>query len=157
MCIRDRGKAADLGYDVLDGDAWLDREVDILLPCALENQLSADTVGRISRRVKVISEGANGPTTPEADAVLQENGVFVIPDFLANAGGVTCSYFEQVQSNMNYFWEEGDVLSRLDVRMTSAFHDVYDVAQRRKVPMRDAAYMVAIGKVAKACRDRGWI
>jgi glutamate dehydrogenase (NAD(P)+) len=89
--------------------------------------------------------------------VLQERGVFVIPDFLANAGGVTCSYFEQVQSNMNYFWEEGDVLSRLDVRMTSAFHEVAEVARRRKAPMRDAAYMVAIGKVAAACRDRGWI
>jgi glutamate dehydrogenase (NAD(P)+) len=153
----DRTKAADLGYEVLDGDAWLDRDVDILLPCALENQLSADTAGRISPRVRVVAEGANGPTTPEADAVLQEKGVFVIPDFLANAGGVTCSYFEQVQSNMNYFWEEGDVLSRLDVRMTAAFHDVHDVARRRGVPMRDAAYMVAIGKVAKACRDRGWI
>jgi glutamate dehydrogenase len=114
-------------------------------------------VGRISSRVKVVAEGANGPTTPEADAVLQENGVFVIPDFLANAGGVTCSYFEQVQSNMNYFWEEGDVLSRLDIKMTAAFHEVNDVANRRKVPMRDAAYMVAIGKVAKACLDRGWI
>jgi len=153
----DRTKAADLGYEVLDGDAWLDRDVDILLPCALENQLSGDTVERLSKRVKIIAEGANGPTTPEADAVLQERGVFVIPDFLANAGGVTCSYFEQVQCNMNYFWTRDEVLSKLDVKMTSAFHDVSDVAHRLEVPMRDAAYMVAIGRVAAACRDRGWV
>ncbi|MCP4571569.1 MAG: Glu/Leu/Phe/Val dehydrogenase [bacterium] len=153
----DKVRAAELGYEILDGDAWLDREVDILLPCALENQLTAESVQRISQQVKVVAEGANGPTTPEADAVLQERDIFVIPDFLANAGGVTCSYFEQVQSNQNFFWEEGDVLSRLDLKMTAAFHDVHDVAQRRRVPMRDAAYMVAIGKVAAACRDRGWV
>ena len=153
----DRTRAADLGYEVLPGEAWLDRDVDILLPCALENQLTGESAAQLSPQVKVVAEGANGPTTPEADVVLQERGIFVVPDFLANAGGVTCSYFEQVQSNMNYFWEEGDVLSRLDVRMTAAFHEVHDVAVRRKVPMRDAAYMVAIGKVAAACRDRGWI
>ena len=153
----DRTKAADLGYDVLDGDAWLDREVDILLPCALENQLTGETVQRLSKRVKIVAEGANGPTTPEADVVLQERGVFVIPDFLANAGGVTCSYFEQVQCNINYYWTRDEVLSKLDVKMTSAFHDVSDVAHRLEVPMRDAAYMVAIGRVAAACRDRGWV
>ena len=153
----DRTKAADLGYEVLDGDAWLDREVDILLPCALENQLTGETVQRLSKRVKIVAEGANGPTTPEADAVLQERGVFVIPDFLANAGGVTCSYFEQVQCNINYYWTRDEVLSKLDVKMTSAFHDVSDVAHRLEVPMRDAAYMVAIGRVAAACRDRGWV
>jgi glutamate dehydrogenase (NAD(P)+) len=153
----DKDKAADLGYEVLDGDAWLDRDVDILLPCALENQLTGETAARISPRVKLIAEGANGPTTPEADAVLRERGIFVIPDFLANAGGVTCSYFEQVQSNMNYYWEQGEVLSKLDVKMTAAYHDVSEVARRQGVPMRDAAYMVAIGRVAAACRDRGWV
>jgi glutamate dehydrogenase (NAD(P)+) len=153
----DREKAAELGYDVLDGEAWLDRDVDILIPAALENQLTGETVTRLSSRVKIVAEGANGPTTPEADKVLQERGVFVIPDFLANAGGVTCSYFEQVQSNNNYFWEQGDVLSRLDIKMTSAYQDVSDVARRRQVSMRDAAYMVAIGRVAAACRDRGWV
>ncbi len=153
----DRAKAADLGYQVLPGDDWIDREVDILIPAALENQLSDETVGRISPQVKVVAEGANGPTTPEADAVLQARGVFVIPDFLANAGGATCSYFEEVQSNMNYYWELGEVLSKLDVKMTSAFHDVHDLASRRKLPMRDAAYMLAIGRVASACRDRGWV
>ena len=96
-------------------------------------------------------------TTPAADAVLHERGIFVIPDFLANAGGVTCSYFEQVQGNMNYYWERDEVLGKLDVKMTSAYHDVSNLARTRKVPMRDAAYMLAIGRVASACRDRGWI
>jgi glutamate dehydrogenase len=107
--------------------------------------------------VRIVAEGANGPTTPEADAALRARGVFVIPDFLANAGGVTCSYFEEVQSNMNYYWELNEVLSKLDIKMTSAFHDVHDLARRAKVPMRDAAYMLAVGRVAAACRDRGWI
>ncbi len=153
----DKVRATELGYEVLDGDAWLDRDVDILIPAALENQLTGETAKRLSSQVKVVAEGANGPTTPEADVVLQEKGVFVVPDFLANAGGVTCSYFEQVQSNSNYYWEQGEVLSKLDVKMTSAYHDVSDVAHRLKVPMRDAAYMVAIGRVAAACRDRGWV
>ena len=81
----------------------------------------------------------------------------MIPDFLANAGGVTCSYFEQVQSNMNYYWELGDVLSRLDVKMTAAFYAVFDLSKKRDVSMRDAAYMLAIDRVAMGCRDRGWI
>ena len=153
----DRTKAVDLGYEVLPGDDWLTRDVDILIPAALENQLTDETVARLSPRVKVVAEGANGPTTPQADAVLKEKGVFVIPDFLANAGGATCSYFEEVQSNMNYFWELNEVLSKLDIKMTSAFHDVHDLSRRAKVSMRDAAYMLAVGRVASACRDRGWV
>ena len=153
----DQGKAKDLGYEVLPGEKWLDREVDILIPCALENQITAENVESMSSGIKVIAEGANGPTTPEADAMLQKRGIFVIPDFLANAGGVTCSYFEEVQSNMNYYWEQGEVLSKLDVKMTSAFHDVSKLATGRKVSMRDAAYMLAIARVAAACRDRGWV
>ena len=94
---------------------------------------------------------------PEADPVLQERGIFVIPDFLANAGGVTCSYFEQVQSNMNYFWEQDEVLGKLDVKMTSAFHAVADVARKQKISMRDAAYVIAVSRVARACHDRGWV
>jgi glutamate dehydrogenase (NAD(P)+) len=81
----------------------------------------------------------------------------VIPDFLANAGGVTCSYFEQVQSNMNYYWEKDEVLGKLDVKMTSAFHAVLETARARKLSLRDAAYVIAIGRVAQACRDRGWV
>jgi len=153
----DKAKAKALGYEVLEGDAWIEQDVDILLPCALENQITGETAKKISGKVKVIAEGANGPTTPEADAVLSERGIFVIPDFLANAGGVTCSYFEQVQSNMNYFWEMDEVLGKLDVKMTAAYIAVSDVARKQKLYMRDAAYVVAINRVAQACRDRGWV
>ncbi|MCK9995848.1 MAG: glutamate dehydrogenase, partial [Candidatus Krumholzibacteria bacterium] len=153
----DKDKAKDLGYEVIPGDDWIDRDVDILLPAALEHQITDKNVGRISDRVKIIAEGANGPTTPEADAIIQERGIFMIPDFLANAGGVTCSYFEQVQCNMNYFWERDDVVSRLDKKMTSAYHSISDLAGKQKMYMRDAAYVVAINKVASACRDRGWV
>lgn len=149
-------KAKELGYEVLEGHEWIEQEVDILLPCALENQINEDTVGKISNRVKVIAEGANGPTTPDADKVIQEKGIFVIPDFLANAGGVSCSYFEQVQSNMNYFWERDDVLSKLDITMTNAYYAVSDMARNKKLFMRDAAYVIAINKVAEACHARGW-
>ena len=153
----DKTKAATAGYQVLPGDQWLDREVDILIPAALENQITAENVERISGRVKVIAEGANGPTTPEADKVIAERGIFMIPDFLANAGGVTCSYFEQVQCNMNYFWDKEDVLSRLDQKMTAAYQSISRLAAKRKLYMRDAAYVVAIDRVAAACRDRGWV
>jgi glutamate dehydrogenase len=153
----DKAKARDLGYEVLPGDAWLNQEVDVLIPAALENQLTGENAGRISPRVKVIVEGANGPTTPEADALIQERGIFLIPDFLANGGGVTCSYFEQVQSNMNYYWEMDEVLGKLDLKMTSAYIAVSELAAKQKLFMRDAAYVVAINRVASACRDRGWV
>jgi glutamate dehydrogenase (NAD(P)+) len=151
----DKAKARAAGYEVLDGGAWIEQDVDILLPCALENQVNADTAARISDRVKFMAEGANGPTTPEADEILADRGVFVIPDFLCNAGGVTCSYFEQVQCNMNYFWPKEEVLERLDSIMTKAFHAVADLADAQGVHMRDAAYMIAIQRVAEACRLRG--
>jgi len=153
----DKKKARDLGYEVLPGDAWLEQDVDILVPAAIENQITGETVSKISSRVKIIAEGANGPTTPEADKVLQEKGVFVIPDFLANAGGVTCSYFEQVQSNMNYFWTREEVLEKLDQKMTSAFWNVARLAENRNLYMRDAAYVIAIERVAQASKDRGWV
>ncbi len=153
----DKAKAKALGYEILPGDAWLEQPVEILIPAALENQVRADNAPKIHAKVKVLAEGANGPTTPEADTILQEKGIFVIPDFLANAGGVTCSYFEQVQSNMNFFWEKDEVLARLDTKMTSAFHAVAELARKRKLFMRDAAYVIAINRVAQACRDRGWV
>lgn len=153
----DKAKAKDLGYEVLSGDAWLEQEVDILVPAALENQIRGDNAEKINAKVKVISEGANGPTTPEADEIIAKKGIFMIPDFLANAGGVTCSYFEQVQSNMNYFWEKDDVLSRLDLKMTSAFLAVSELAKKKNIYMRDAAYVIAIQRVAQACKDRGWV
>jgi glutamate dehydrogenase (NAD(P)+) len=153
----DVDRARELGYEVLPGDEWIAQDVDILIPAALENQINAETVERISPRVKIIAEGANGPTSPEADRVLHARGVFVLPDLLANAGGVTCSYFEQVQSNMNYYWDRKEVLDKLDAKMTAAFHAVRALAKRQDVYMRDAAYMIAVERVAQACRDRGWV
>jgi len=153
----DKGKAKELGYEVLPGTAWIEQDVDILMPNAIENQITGENVNKISKKVRIIAEGANGPTTPEADKVIHERGIFMIPDFLANAGGVTCSYFEQVQCNMNYYWEKDEVLGKLDVKMTSAFHAVRELAQKRKIYMRDAAYLIAISRVAQACRDRGWV
>ncbi|MBU2507219.1 MAG: Glu/Leu/Phe/Val dehydrogenase, partial [Bacteroidetes bacterium] len=149
-------KAKDLGYEVLDGEAWIEQDVDILIPAALENQVNAENVEKIKSKVKIIAEGANGPTTPEADKVLKNKNILLIPDFLANAGGVTCSYFEQVQSNMNYFWEKEEVLSKLDTKMTSAYHSVSSLAKKKNLYMRDAAYVIAIQRVAQACKDRGW-
>jgi glutamate dehydrogenase (NAD(P)+) len=153
----DKAKAKGLGYEVLPGDAWIEQDVEILIPAALENQITGETARKIKPSVKVIAEGANGPTTPEADKVIQERGIFVIPDFLANAGGVTCSYFEQVQCNMNYFWEQDEVLGKLDLKMTAAFHAVAELAKKRKLYMRDAAYVIAVSRVAKGCKDRGWV
>ena len=128
-----------------------------MIPAALENQIRADNAVKINKKVKIIAEGANGPTTPEADKVIQEKGIFLIPDFLANAGGVTCSYFEQVQSNMNYFWERDEVLGKLDVKMTAAYLAVSELARKRNLYMRDAAYVISVSRVAQACKDRGWV
>jgi glutamate dehydrogenase (NAD(P)+) len=153
----DKAKAAALEYERLPADAWIEQDVDILLPCAIENQVNAETVRKIASRVKVLAEGANGPTTPEADAVIKKRAIFVIPDFLANAGGVTCSYFEQVQSNQNYFWTKEEVLRRLDEKMTAAFLATSELARTRKLYMRDAAYVIAVSRVANACKDRGWV
>lgn len=149
-------KATNLGYEVLEGNAWIEQDVDILIPAALENQINSKTSVNIKESVKIIAEGANGPTTPEADKIIRSKGIWLIPDFLANAGGVTCSYFEQVQSNMNYFWEKDEVLGKLDVKMTSAYQAVSDLARKKKLYMRDAAYIIAIQRVAQACKDRGW-
>ncbi len=153
----DKEKALDLGYEVLPGDEWLSQEVDLLVPAAIENQITGKNAGIIHSRVKMIAEGANGPTTPDADPILRERNISVVPDFLANAGGVTCSYFEQVQSNANYYWRKDDVLGQLDTKMTSAYIDVSEFARRNKLYMRDAAYMIAVDRVAQACGARGWV
>ncbi len=150
-------KAKELGYQILPGGDWLKQEVDILIPAALENQITGDNVSSISPRVRIIAEGANGPTTPDADKVLTERKVFVVPDLLANSGGVTCSYFEQVQNAMNYYWQKDEVLAKLDIKMTSAFIAVNELARRKKLYNRDAAFMIAVNRVAQACRDRGWV
>ncbi len=153
----DKEKAAALGYRVVPGDQWLEQEVDVLIPAALENQIREDNVGKVSQRVKIVVEGANGPTTPEASEVLEKNKVFIIPDFLANAGGVTCSYFEQVQSNMNFYWTREEVLSKLDTKMTNAYLSVSNFAAENKLSMRSAAYAISVNRVAHACHDRGWV
>ncbi|MFH1728242.1 MAG: Glu/Leu/Phe/Val dehydrogenase [Pseudomonadota bacterium] len=153
----DKEKAFEKGYEILPAQAWISQDVDILIPAALENQITASSVKKISEKVKIIAEGANGPTTPEADVFIKEKGIFLIPDFLANAGGVTCSYFEQVQSNMNYYWEKDEVLSKLDLKMTSAFKEVSRLSRKRNIYQRDAAYIIAINNVVKACKERGWV
>lgn len=150
-------KALELGFELLDGNEWINQDVDILLPCALENQITPATLTHISDKVKVICEGANGPTTPDSDEIIKSKNIYLIPDFLCNAGGVTCSYFEQVQCNMNYFWPKEEVLEKLDQKMTSAFHAVHNLAQNKSLYMRDAAYVIAINRVAEAVKLRGWI
>jgi glutamate dehydrogenase (NAD(P)+) len=153
----DKSKAREAGYIIEDGDAWIAKEADVLMPGALEGQVNAETVKRIHDRVKIVAEGANGPTTPEADDVLKSRNIFNIPDFLCNAGGVTTSYFESVQNDMNYYWTHDEVLQRLDTKMTNAFRSVLEMSEKEKVYMRDAAYMVAIGRVVKGMELRGWI
>jgi glutamate dehydrogenase len=153
----DKEQAIQAGYKIEDADAWIEKDVDVLIPGALEGQINAETVKRVSSRVRLVAEGANGPTTPEADAAFKDNGVFVIPDFLCNAGGVTVSYFESVQNDMNYYWTHEEVLRRLDTKITAAFNSVLEMAESEKVYMRDAAYMVAIGRVVKAMELRGWL
>lgn len=150
-------KAIELGFELLDGDEWIAQDVDILLPCALENQITPPALEKISDKVKVICEGANGPTTPDSDEIIKAKNIYLVPDFLCNAGGVTCSYFEQVQCNMNYFWPKEEVLEKLDQKMTSAFHAVHKLSQEKNLYMRDAAYVIAINRVADAVKLRGWV
>lgn len=150
-------KAVKLGYQMIPGNDWLKQEVDIIIPAAIENQITGENVGDIHKKVRVIAEAANGPTSPDAAKIIDKRNIYTIPDFLANAGGVTCSYFEQVQSNMNYYWEKDEVLSKLDIKMTSAFISVSDFAQSNNLNMRDAAYVISVNRVSQACKDRGWV
>jgi glutamate dehydrogenase (NAD(P)+) len=132
----------------------LEVEADILIPAALENQITETNAARI--KSKIVAEAANGPTTPEADQVLHSRNIFVIPDFLCNAGGVTVSYFEWVQNQRGMPWELEDVHRRLDRKMTRAFNEVLESMRRHKVDMRTGAYCVAVARVADATRARGW-
>ena len=153
----DKDQAVKEGYVIEEPDAWIEKDVDVLIPAALEGQINATTVTRVSDRVRLVAEGANGPTTPEADEFFKANNIFVIPDFLCNAGGVTVSYFEGVQNDYNYYWTRDEVLQRLDNKITKAFNSVLKMAQNEDVYMRDAAYMVAISRVVEAMDLRGWI
>ena len=152
----DKKKAQDKGYVIEDGDAWISKDADVLIPAAIEGHVNADSVKKMSKRVKLVAEGANGPVTPEADEYFKAHNIFDVPDFLCNAGGVTCSYFESVQNDMNYYWTKQEVLEKLDTKMTQAFNAVLQMSKQEEVYMRDAAYMVAIDRVVKAMKLRGW-
>jgi glutamate dehydrogenase len=139
----------------LDTEGLFSLDCDILVPAALENQVTAKTAPLI--KAKILAEAANGPTTPEGDRILDEKGVFIIPDILCNAGGVTVSYFEWVQNTMHYYWTEEEVNQKLQIKMIHAFDDVYRMKEDKNVKMRDAAYMVGVGRIADAMKARGWI
>jgi glutamate dehydrogenase (NAD(P)+) len=139
----------------ISNEDLLELEATVLFPSALENVITEHNAARIT--AKIVAELANGPTTPEADHIFFENGIYVIPDFLCNAGGVTVSYFEQVQNAYNYYWPLETVHERLDLKMTAAFHAVYEMAEAKKVHNRLAAYLVAVDRVAEAVRLRGWV
>jgi len=141
------------GAETIASDAVLELECDILVPAALENQITLENAARV--RAKIVAEAANGPTTPGADAILYENDVLVLPDILANAGGVTVSYFEWVQDLAELFWDEDEVNRKLERIMVQAFEAVHGIAQKYKVDMRTAAYMLAVDRVAKATQSRG--
>jgi glutamate dehydrogenase (NAD(P)+) len=142
-------------HESISNEELLELDVDILVPAALEGVITVDNASRI--KAKIVAELANGPTTPDADRVLHENEVYMIPDFLCNAGGVTVSYFEMVQNSYQYYWPEETVHARLDEKMTRAFHAVHDVAQEHNVHNRLAAYMVSVARVAEAVQLRGWV
>ena len=139
--------------DYITNEELLELECDVLAPCATENQITSANAENI--RCKILAEGANGPTTPAADTVLHDKGVFVIPDILANAGGVTVSYFEWVQDRMGYFWREDEVNERLEDKMTASFNELSQLAELHNVDTRTAAYMLAIDRVAYDTKMRG--
>jgi len=139
----------------ISNEEILELDVDILLPSALENVITKKNASKI--KAKISGELANGPTTPEADDILFKNNVYVIPDFLCNAGGVTVSYFEQVQNAYNYYWEEKEVQQKLDTIMTNAFHSVHEMAKKHGVNNRIGAYCVSVNRVAEAMKLRGWV
>jgi glutamate dehydrogenase (NAD(P)+) len=153
----DKTQAIEKGYECLSGDAWIEQNVDILIPTALENQITPENAPKISPQVTIIAEGADGALNPKAEEILVQRGIKIIPDILANAGGVTSSYFEQVQSNMNYYWKRDEVLGKLDVHLSSIYIDLSNFANSRKLLLRDAAYLIAVDRVARACLERGWV
>jgi len=143
------------GSKNITSDELLTLDVDILIPAAFENQITLANASRV--KAKIIGEAANGPTTPEADAILYKNGILVLPDILASAGGVTVSYYEWVQNNYGYYWSEEEVNTRLEADMVKSFNAIYDMHVAKNVAMRQAAYMVAVKRVYEAMKVRGWL
>jgi glutamate dehydrogenase (NAD(P)+) len=141
------------GTDTISNEELLELDVDVLVPAALEGVLHEGNAERV--RARFVVEGANGPTTPDADQILADNGVLVVPDILANSGGVAVSYFEWVQDLQAYFWSEDEVNNRLKKLMERAYGEVSALAAERKVSMRTAAQMIGVGRVAEAHRTRG--
>jgi Glutamate dehydrogenase/leucine dehydrogenase len=154
--LKDAGALTDYGAQyAISNEDLLELDVDILVPAALENVITAANADRI--KAKLIAEAANGPTTPEADRVLFGKGIVVIPDVLANAGGVTVSYFEWVQNLMHFYWSEAEVLEKLETNMIQSYRAVRDLAREFSVDLRTAAYMIAIKRIAAAMEARGWV
>jgi len=143
------------GAKNITNDELLELPVTVLFPSAMENQIKAANAGNI--KAKIVAELANGPTTPDADEILHKNGVYVIPDFLCNAGGVTVSYFEMVQNAYDYYWDLPTVQERLDKKMTAAFHAVHEMSKKYNVHNRLGAYLVSVNRVAEAMKLRGWV
>lgn len=153
---QDTGSVAGFpGAEAISSEELLELEVDVLCPAALENVITGENAASI--KCRILGELANGPTTPEADAVLHKKGVHILPDFLCNGGGVTVSYFEMIQNRDMLYWTEEEVHKRLDHRMTKAYHAVLDVSRKRRVNMRQAAYVLAVERVVEAMKVRGWL
>ncbi|RUT33800.1 Glu/Leu/Phe/Val dehydrogenase [Paenibacillus zeisoli] len=156
FALKDQAKLADYGERyVITNEELLELEVDILIPAALENVITGANAANIKARI--IAEAANGPTTPDADRILQEKGVLVIPDILANAGGVTVSYFEWVQNLANFYWTEEEVLERLSQRMYASYDAVRALSREHGTDLRTAAFMISIKRIGEAMSARGWI